>query len=638
MKTQTLKAVLAAVIFFSVALAEEPKSPPDPDISDTRTASCLVKVTADPAIFPLSLETMDNLLHSSGVLGKAARDVLDLPLDESHELLSVTQLTSRSARRGRTRSGIRSRTARTPPKKPEQLDEEYLRYEDERALREIEMLATGGKYRPKTYAPKQPPAPAAAVEDQSILFRLEVDLEPLDDQIKPAARQFTNALIQNLRHALSHGWQTARNHILDEIRFAEDQREQVHNELSAQVERARPEITVNGPTATEPADKVVFEQFEQIIDLSGFNPEMSFADALEILKTSVKPPLNIVVLWRDLIENAEVDQTTPINMDPVSSVPLGTALHLLLKSLYAGIAELGYVVEGGVITITTVDSLPSNLQTWVFDVPLTVGADSLLHLLPNTVEPDSWYTNGGEGTITIYHRRKAVIRQTRQIHEKILKFLGRLNIDAPQQNATPTDVPPEMLHDRKLELLRRRQSLEMDIARNEAYRDAIENQIAAINERVTERVESDSTAFELQRLIDLNVNELERAKKALDEGKSVTGIDQVTEKIARAKIDLARRHEELSSAVGGDELRRLTKRLTELMIELPVKKAELEVATRQLKETEQQLRNAGAAFDPRLSQIRLARETLEVADHRVAELKARLLNLQQPGVVVLGAE
>jgi hypothetical protein len=112
----------------------------------------------------------------------------------------------------------------------------------------------------------------------------------------------------------------------------------------------------------------VHKQLEQIVDLSGFRPEMAFSEALEELKNSVEPALVIVVLWRDLEEKAEVDRTTPINLDPIPAIRLGTALELLLRSVSAGGAKLGYVVDDGVVIIATAESLPDELETRVYDI------------------------------------------------------------------------------------------------------------------------------------------------------------------------------------------------------------------------------------------------------------------------------
>lgn len=218
-----------------------------------------------------------------------------------------------------------------------------------------------------------------------------------------------------------------------------------------------------------PADIAVYKQLDKIVDLSELTAEMTFREAVEELKSSVEPALKIVVLWRDLYDNADIDQTTPINMDAISAVPLGKVLELLLKSVSGGFAELGYVVEDGVITIATIESLPSELETLVYDVTDLLGrpagfyaksggsvtadvesagaegfeeeeemdrselveragvrADNLVFLIQETVEPDSWYEAGGEGAISVYENKKLVVRQSRKVHNKIAELLKEM--------------------------------------------------------------------------------------------------------------------------------------------------------------------------------------------------------------------
>jgi len=122
----------------------------------------------------------------------------------------------------------------------------------------------------------------------------------------------------------------------------------------------------------DPANLAVYKQLDEIVDLSGLTPEMPLGEAVEELRNAVAPPLKIVVLWRALYD-VDIDQTTQINMDAISAVPLGTALELLLKSVSGGFVELGYIVEGGVITVATVESLPSKMETLVYDVTHLIG-------------------------------------------------------------------------------------------------------------------------------------------------------------------------------------------------------------------------------------------------------------------------
>ncbi|MBN1505959.1 MAG: hypothetical protein JW955_03890 [Sedimentisphaerales bacterium] len=103
---------------------------------------------------------------------------------------------------------------------------------------------------------------------------------------------------------------------------------------------------------------------------ASFTPEMPFSEAVDILRNCTTPPLNIVVLWREIGENAGIYSETPIGISGVSGVAVRQSLELLLLSLSGGAAaKLGYIVRGGVITIGTVDSLPAPRKvTAVYDI------------------------------------------------------------------------------------------------------------------------------------------------------------------------------------------------------------------------------------------------------------------------------
>jgi hypothetical protein len=95
---------------------------------------------------------------------------------------------------------------------------------------------------------------------------------------------------------------------------------------------------------------------------------MAFAEAIERIKYCVEPPLPIVVLWKDLSDNADIDRTTPINMDEISGISPGRALKLLLASVSGSYDQLVYIVEDGVIIIATEESLPDRFETRVYDI------------------------------------------------------------------------------------------------------------------------------------------------------------------------------------------------------------------------------------------------------------------------------
>jgi tetratricopeptide (TPR) repeat protein len=150
------------------------------------------------------------------------------------------------------------------------------------------------------------------------------------------------------------------------------------------------------PIGLDPADLAVWEQLDKIVDLSQLQPQMPLSEAIEVIKNAVVPPLRIVVLWRDLEENAQVLQNTQINMDGLPAVRLEAALRNLLRAVSGAFAQLGFVVENGVITVATVQSLPSKLETRVYDVTDLLGAPANFLAMPGQTLA-GMYGGGGYG-------------------------------------------------------------------------------------------------------------------------------------------------------------------------------------------------------------------------------------------------
>jgi hypothetical protein len=109
---------------------------------------------------------------------------------------------------------------------------------------------------------------------------------------------------------------------------------------------------------------------------ASLTPQTPFGEAIDILRHSTTPPLPIVVLWRQLAEGAGVYRDTPIGLDGLTGLRAGQCLDLLMLSLSAGAsAKLGYVVDKGVITISTTDTLRApKLITRVYDISDLVAA------------------------------------------------------------------------------------------------------------------------------------------------------------------------------------------------------------------------------------------------------------------------
>ena len=76
----------------------------------------------------------------------------------------------------------------------------------------------------------------------------------------------------------------------------------------------------------------------------------------------------MVVLWKDLFENAEIEPVTPIDMDGMAEVALGTALDVLLKALGGGYYELAYSAKDSVIVVGTEETQGASLADAYLDL------------------------------------------------------------------------------------------------------------------------------------------------------------------------------------------------------------------------------------------------------------------------------
>ena len=103
---------------------------------------------------------------------------------------------------------------------------------------------------------------------------------------------------------------------------------------------------------------------------ASFTRDMSFSEAIDILRNCTTPPLNIVVLWKEIEENAGVYKDTAIGLDGIPGLRVRQYIEMLVLSLSGGAsAKLGYVVNNGVVTIGTIDSLPVPKRvTRVYDI------------------------------------------------------------------------------------------------------------------------------------------------------------------------------------------------------------------------------------------------------------------------------
>jgi hypothetical protein len=687
---ETAKRVLVLMIVTVLATGSvQSSAQSEAKISNARTANCLVKITCDPAILPLSLETFDYLLHSSGVGGKARREVLNISPDQDYDLFTIeyvqplasqdlggVSLPPRGSRTGTSSiseegmheyeygmmmeaemerpmmgQSTRSRTGTSSFR-----DRDRSRDRNSRTNRTSESTSSvnsrgrrrgrgGGLYGyPATSTAQRQRAGTAAtdtIEEQAYLFSLSIHLP---EDVKPLAREFMMALVDNLRESLNDAYNVYSNSLRVMLQDAESRRDNARSRLGEVMKQVKT-IEPPPPIDQDPSDISVYERLEQIVDLSNLTQSTCFADVIDQLKTAVDPPLQIQPNWKDLLENAEVEQTTPAGMDPLTGIKLRKVLEILLASVSSDFAKLKYVVDEGVILIGTQDALPNKMITRVYEIPALAysagAAKDLIDTIQNTVDPESWFEmcDTGEATITPYPRQrptKLAILQTYENHQKIWKVLHNITIDIPV--GTSSEISEKVLLDDRSSLFREKQNLEMELARLQGRMPAIETQIRRIKDEIDEKVQDDLVSEELRRILDLQVKHLEAVKKLAESGRAQEGqVADAEEKVARAKIELAKRREQIGASAGADQLTKLSNELATLAIDTAEKNAMLDVIKKQINQTQQQLMTTDMS-DPQVSRIHMAAQAVEIAERRVNELNARFVNLQIPIVSILGGE
>ena len=172
----------------------------------------------------------------------------------------------------------------------------------------------------------------------------------------------------------------------------------------------------------EPTNLAVYEQLETIVDLPHLSPQMSFTEVIEMLENSVAPPVQIQPIWRDLLENAEVEPATPAGIDPLTGIKLRKALEVLLIGISSTeLPKVTYVVDDGVILIGTERMLTPRMLKSVSE------QSDLAETTPDTAQPS--YQKPEEPTPAINQHQMQILRQkyinddikVKLLNERIIK-------------------------------------------------------------------------------------------------------------------------------------------------------------------------------------------------------------------------
>jgi hypothetical protein len=172
---------------------------------------------------------------------------------------------------------------------------------------------------------------------------------------------------------------------------------------------------------------------------------VAFTDVVDALRDLTSA--NIFVNWRAL-ESEGIDRQAPVTTR-LRDVKFAKALNVVLEEVGGGNVKLGYVVDDGVITISTQEDLAKNTLTRVYDIrelladvpdyipepeakpapatqPQSNKVEQITSLIQETVEPELWRDNGGKIAAIRELSGQLIITATPEMHEQIAQLLIQL--------------------------------------------------------------------------------------------------------------------------------------------------------------------------------------------------------------------
>lgn len=577
-----IASLTTAVLGMQLSASEQAKNQKP---SNTWQMRCVLKVTADAEVLPLNHELLESLLRSDAVAGKAAETVWPRGHGTSDAYFSIRRLGGSDAQ--------------------ESLENDIA----------------------------SPPSVAPLLAGtQTALLDLHVHL---DNDVGPVAREFGKALIENLRAELQKVVIAHRDNLQRQLEEAESHYKTLRTELQDAFRRGT--FASTEPILRDPRDQACHERLRQDIDFSRVTQQTPVAEAFEILRHAVDPPLDLVVNWRDLLDNANVEPSSPAQIDGTVSIQLAAALRSLLDAITDPLAagdeyRVDYVIDGGVITIATPAGLPRpELETRVYNLPpmlrIADRVPELAALIRETVEPGSWRgasLGSGHGTVVPSADGRLIVSQSREAHIMIQDLLAKVAIDIAV--SLPGEASQETLAERLEFLLPYREQLEHELDRLQERQSQLareRNEEARVAVQSISRDLYTTTTDMKEILADMAKGSRENPQSA-----KLQEAVRVLEQCANRCSVVASGPFHLNPWPGGGEEGTVAHRLA-------AKQSDLREVSRKIAET-QRMMTGSKVFDPELSRIERTARRCEQIDAVICDLKTRIENLRPCAVMVLG--
>jgi hypothetical protein len=182
------------------------------------------------------------------------------------------------------------------------------------------------------------------------------------------------------------------------------------------------------------------------------------------------------------------------------------------------------------------------------------------------------------------------------------------------------------------------QAAKMSQASNQVIIDATTRRISEIKIKITEELENDPISIEQQKIIDLIGKLLVEAERQAKAGTiSTSQVNEIKEKLARARIDKAQRRESLSKSLGGNLIESLNKELADRSIQETEDQASITSLEKQLVEAESLLAKVDD-YELLSLKVDMAKQGLQESILWRDRTSRQIRLLQSPMVSILGGE
>jgi hypothetical protein len=131
----------------------------------------------------------------------------------------------------------------------------------------------------------------------------------------------------------------------------------------------------------------------------------------------------------------QIDAAEFKNAGANTQIPVSVKGTITIKELLRRVivqvdtADLDYIVRESCIEVTTVEAADSDPQLRYYDLafvlPNSANADAIIAAIQNSIDPDSWMTNGGTYSISVVGSM-LIVSAAESSHDRIEKLLSKV--------------------------------------------------------------------------------------------------------------------------------------------------------------------------------------------------------------------